>query len=92
MIELLKGRFKKNFGVDPEAVATAPGRVEVIGNHTDYNQGPVIGAAIDRGVAIAMRRTEEAIFRFSSGGGRVVTVEDPSKPQSGPASWTNYFL
>jgi len=36
----------------------APGRVELLGNHTDYNQGYVLSAAIDRGVRIEARRRE----------------------------------
>lgn len=32
------------------ASAHAPGRVELLGNHTDYNEGVVLGAAIDRGI------------------------------------------
>lgn len=92
MIERLKERFKSNYQADPAIIATAPGRVEVIGNHTDYNQGPVIGAAIDRGVVVALRRIEEPVFRFSSATGPVVIVSDPLKRQRGEGSWLNYPL
>ncbi len=34
------------------AEAYAPGRVELLGNHTDYNGGIVLGAAIDRGLTV----------------------------------------
>ncbi len=33
-------------------MAHAPGRVELLGNHTDYNEGVVLSAAIDRGVTV----------------------------------------
>jgi Galactokinase len=36
--------------------AYAPGRVELLGNHTDYNGGIVLGAAIDRGLTVTGRR------------------------------------
>lgn len=92
MIEALKERFAANYGESPSLVATAPGRVEVIGNHTDYNQGPVIGAAIDRGVVVALKLNSEGGFRFSSGSAPVVVVDDPSVRQKGPRSWVNYPL
>jgi len=40
-------KFRERFGREPEAAACAPGRVEVLGNHTDYNEGFVLSAAID---------------------------------------------
>lgn len=40
---------------EPEAVAIAPGRIELLGNHLDYNGGPVLAAAIDRFVVVASR-------------------------------------
>ena len=42
-IEPIKERFRQVFGGDPAVISAAPGRVEFIGNHTDYNLGPVIG-------------------------------------------------
>ncbi|MGY8694643.1 MAG: galactokinase family protein, partial [Verrucomicrobiia bacterium] len=85
MIERLKERFKGNYEADPAVIAAAPGRVEVIGNHTDYNQGPVIGAAIDRGVVVALRRIDEAVFRFSSADSSVIEISDSSERQRGGA-------
>ena len=45
------------FGRDwsPDRFVAAPGRIEVIGNHLDYNGGPVLAAAIDRHVVIGVR-------------------------------------
>ena len=37
----------------PLVSAYAPGRVELLGNHTDYNEGVVLGAAIDRGITVS---------------------------------------
>jgi len=45
--------FRQRFGGAPEVVAEAPGRVNVIGEHTDYNGGFVLPVAIDRTVAVA---------------------------------------
>jgi len=43
-----RARFRELFSRDPEAAATAPGRVNLIGEHTDYNDGVVLPMAIDR--------------------------------------------
>jgi len=87
-------QFQKVFGKQPEFVTRAPGRIEFIGNHTDYNGGTVLGASIDRGVCVAIARRDDKQRRFFSGlGGRMVTLPAgvPVK-QKGRASWTNYPL
>ena len=48
--------FREAFGGAPAVVARAPGRVELLGNHTDYNGGLVLAAAIDRFTVVAGRR------------------------------------
>ena len=45
--------FRGQFKTEPHVVVTAPGRVNLIGEHTDYNDGFVLPAAIDRATAIA---------------------------------------
>jgi galactokinase len=45
--------FKKHFGQTPTHVVSAPGRLEVLGNHTDYNHGLVMSVAVDRYIFIA---------------------------------------
>ena len=47
--------FVKHFGVQPSLIVRAPGRVNLIGEHTDYNDGFVLPMAIDRGIWIAVR-------------------------------------
>ena len=49
--------FKRHFGRPPAFVVRAPGRVNLIGEHTDYNDGFVLPIAIDRAVRIALRPT-----------------------------------
>lgn len=46
-------RFVETFGLKPTSVAVAPGRVNLIGEHTDYHGGYVLPAAIDRWVVVA---------------------------------------
>lgn len=49
--------FRERFGAEPTALVRAPGRVNLIGEHTDYNDGFVLPMAIDRAVWIALRPT-----------------------------------
>lgn len=53
---VIEQEFRKAFGGEPDVVARAPGRVNLIGEHTDYNQGFVLPAAIDRYCWYAGRR------------------------------------
>jgi galactokinase len=46
--------YIEQFGEEPELVASAPGRVNLIGEHTDYNGGFVLPCAIDRRIAVAL--------------------------------------
>jgi galactokinase len=50
------GRSAFGEGWRPERVAIAPGRIELLGNHVDYNGGPVLAAAIDRFIAVTAGR------------------------------------
>jgi galactokinase len=51
--------FTKKFGAPPQLVVRAPGRVNLIGEHTDYNDGFVLPMAIDRGIWLALRPRED---------------------------------
>src|SRR6516165_3671237 len=51
-----RAKFEARFGCEPSAVGCAPGRVELLGNHTDYNGGLVVSAAIDRSTMVVGRR------------------------------------
>src|SRR3990170_5838894 len=58
--------FRQRFGRRPAAVAEAPGRVNLIGEHLDYNDGLVLPAAIDRSVLVAFGVRPDAEVRVSS--------------------------
>jgi galactokinase len=51
LLASLRRRHATRFGRTPSVTAFAPGRIEVLGNHTDYNEGLVLSAATDMGVA-----------------------------------------
>jgi len=94
MKSALIARFSAEFGRPPACLARAPGRIEFIGNHTDYNGGTVLGAAIDRSVWVALAPRNDAQWNFASGQkDGVVRLRGPQfVRQSGDASWVNYPL
>ena len=90
----IRAQFQATFGRLPTVLARAPGRVEFIGNHTDYNGGAVLGAAIDRYVWAAAAPNPAGGWRLFSVRGTAV-LELPSDPvtkYSGTDSWANYPL
>jgi len=48
-----QGLFKRHFGYTPAHVVQAPGRLELLGNHTDYNQGLVMSLAVNTYIQVA---------------------------------------
>ena len=63
----LVAKFEKMYGSKPQIVAYAPGRIEVLGNHTDYNEGYVFSAAIDKGTFFAVSPTEDRSCELTAG-------------------------
>lgn len=86
--------FQAKFNAAPAAVAQAPGRLEFIGNHVDYNKGIVMGVAIDRHVSVAVSlRDDDEIHMASAGLNASGTVRlDDVRLQKGPQSFMNYPL
>jgi galactokinase len=70
--------------------AYAPGRVELLGNHTDYNQGMVLAAAIDRGLTVSGSARVDDLIALQSSGRFEIRVPD-IKPQT-QQRWANYPL
>ena len=60
----LEERFAAHFGRAAEVVARAPGRLEILGNHTDYNQGFVLSCAVEQHIAVAMAATPGRVCRL----------------------------
>ena len=54
--------YKEWLGEDPEVVASAPGRVNLIGEHTDYNGSFVLPYAVESRVAAAVGRGGKELF------------------------------
>ena len=58
--------FVNTFGSHPEGVWQAPGRVNIIGEHTDYNGGMALPIALPHRAFVALRRREDRLVRLVS--------------------------
>ena len=58
--------FRKHYGYEPTGVWSAPGRANLIGEHTDYNNGFVLPFGIDRRTYVAIAPREDGLFRVTS--------------------------
>ena len=74
------------------AEAYAPGRVELLGNHTDYNGGIVLGAAIDRGLTVTGERQEDGLIRISSARMGSMEIRRAELCPQTEHPWANYVL
>jgi galactokinase len=61
-----RARFSDEFGSMPAGVVFAPGRVNLIGEHTDYNDGFVLPMAVDRGLSLAFAPRGDDVLRVHS--------------------------
>jgi galactokinase len=89
-VQQVIGMFKRRFGQEPAWIVAAPGRVNLIGEHTDYNGGFVLPMALERRTLIAAGPAEGFITLHSElmGDARfpLVSLVPPGEPQ-----WTNYL-
>ncbi|WP_407675990.1 galactokinase [Peterkaempfera bronchialis] len=82
MVDAVRGKleaegFAAVYGAEPEGVWAAPGRVNLIGEHTDYNDGFVLPVALPQAARAAVRRRTDGVLRLHSaqGDGPVAVVE-----------------
>lgn len=85
--------FAEHFGRSHSTAAYAPGRVEVLGNHTDYNEGFVLSAAIDCGTFFLAAPSGDQTCRLVAGDiGEEVTFRVGSPEPDSQHGWANYVI
>jgi galactokinase len=85
--------FEKQFGYKPAGVWSAPGRVNLIGEHTDYNEGFVLPFAIDRRTYAAVGLRSDQLARIASSfAGEVIEFEISKISKGSVAGWSAYPL
>ena len=91
-IEFVRSRFIKHFDGKTGNVYASPGRINLIGEHTDYNGGFVFPGAVDKGVMAEMRAngTEDTVMAYAIDlKDRVdFKLSDPNGPKT---SWARYI-
>jgi galactokinase len=91
MIESVVNEFRKRFGGEP-LVFSAPGRVNLIGEHTDYNEGFVLPFAIDKRTYAAVAARDDRnvrVFTRTLDKSADFSLDDP--PQSQEKEWDRYI-
>ena len=84
-------KFEAKYGEWPKIVAYAPGRIEVLGNHTDYNDGFVFSAAIDKGTFFAVSPTADSSCELTAADlMETATFDTANVKPAQEMTWQNY--
>ncbi|KFF07739.1 galactokinase [Flavobacterium hydatis] len=85
--------FKEKFGNEPQKVVLSPGRINIIGEHIDYNDGYVLPAAIDKIICFAFEKNNSKKSRiFAIDLNDEFEVDLTKEIQLSNVVWTNYIL
>ena len=90
-MEKLIRDFTEFYGVAPTVIARAPGRLEILGNHTDYNQGYVLSCAVAQNTRFALRPVDGKHCRikdFRDGSVREFDLDNIATAV--PKDWSTY--
>jgi galactokinase len=90
----IEEKFLETFGEEPDLVAAAPGRVNLIGEHIDYSEGFVLPFAIKDRTLVAVRKRDDSIVRIASAQRRnkIVTVDIKDVKPGLKGEWERYAL
>jgi galactokinase len=90
----IEGKFLATFGEEPDLVAAAPGRVNLIGEHIDYSEGFVLPFAIKDRTLVAARKRDDSTVRIASVQRRnkIVTVDINNVKPGLKGEWERYAL
>lgn len=93
MYEQARKLFQAHYGGAHKVAAMAPGRVEVLGNHTDYNEGFVLSAAINYGTRFLVAPSGDTTCRIVAGDLMKEVAFDVATPTARTAdTWANYVI
>ena len=87
----MKDAFKNHFGIEPTVIAKAPGRLEILGNHTDYNEGTVLSVDVDRAMTVAAAKVDgktSELYDLVITATKTFDLDKLDNPVKG--DWSNY--
>lgn len=87
----LKQAFKEIFDTEPMLVKS-PGRINIIGEHTDYNGGLVMPAAINKAVYVAISKREDSKIHLFSESYQEKYIGNINDVKKSDKAWANYIL
>lgn len=91
IVQRLTRVFQERFNRRPEAAGVSPGRIEILGNHTDYNGGRVLTATIDRYVvAVGARRDDRTVRVFAQAFEEEMAIYDALRAYAPRRHWSDY--
>jgi len=90
----IEEKFLQTFGDEPDLIAAAPGRVNLIGEHIDYSEGFVLPFAIKDRTTAAIRKRDDSTVRIASAQRRnkIVTVDINNVKPGLKGEWERYAL
>lgn len=92
-VSLVQTVFQERFSKHPEITVRAPGRINVIGEHTDYNAGFVLPAAIDKAIWVAAGKRTDGRFAFYAIDLDEAFLSESNAPVfQEKLKWANYLL
>jgi galactokinase len=93
MTKQIQSFYYQVFGDQPHLISSSPGRINIIGEHTDYNEGFVLPAAIDKAAYIAISLSDDDEIRLSAYDlNETFSININELNPVGDVSWPNYIL
>jgi galactokinase len=90
-VKKIRSLFQEYFNCQPDILAAAPGRLEILGNHTDYNDGFVLSTATDLRTYFAVKEAKGSICKlhsFDNDWSAEFDLSNLDEPK--PGCWSNY--
>lgn len=93
LIQSTTAFFEKSFGTTPQKIVLSPGRINIIGEHIDYNDGYVLPAAIDKIICFAFEKNNSQKSKIIAIDlNEEFEIDLTQKIQLSEVVWTNYIL
>src|SRR5687767_11987234 len=92
MVKKIHSIYSEVYGNEPQLISSSPGRINLIGEHTDYNEGFVLPASIDKNVFAALgKRPDDKVCMYSVDFNETYETEINNLFPSETVGWSNYI-